>query len=176
MTRPKDYCSRQRFGAWKGELSKPIAVPRDATPAQMLGAAREFDKRMQLLAARYGVDLSAPHGWQMLATCLAADAVPGMWMESRGRNQSAPRKTPAYWRDLALAMAWRERTYSGRGAKADVARFLAGQETGDEKKFEALTLQFQNDLAKLDDSALKAARQIVDDFFRSHPERDDAFS
>jgi hypothetical protein len=176
MTQPKNSVSRNRYGKWDGALATPVRIPRDATPEQELEAAAEIDRRMTLLAERYGINLNGPGGWMVLAYSLAADTVPGIAVERKGANESATLKTPEYWRDAAMALQWARRTIGNHGASSAAALFLATQMKDDNLPLTQRARQIANDLSTIPDDVLNWARDVVARFFSSHPDLDDKFS
>ena len=65
-----------------GELATPITIPDPAAPGQtILGSAVDVvgicERRLDLLAAHYGIPLGSPDAWRSLSLALARDFVPG---------------------------------------------------------------------------------------------------
>jgi len=187
--------------AYTGELARPIRLPwsSDDLANLCVTSTTERLKKLELLAAHYGVDLKKPEAMLVLVWKLAEEHVPGFRIEytdvpvavsnesSRGRPKS---KTGQYNVGLLIARELASQKYGERGHAARLAQELAKIEIEEaakrkgrrpnsysqKKAIAALKRQIENDLSRLNKPELRKLIQIGLDGIKrgDHPSKIEA--
>jgi hypothetical protein len=145
----------EKLPPYAGELANPIPVPWAVDPAMEIDPSL-VKRKIDLLAAHYGIDLNRPDAWQILALKLAGQHVPGFQFEA-ARPQGRPKeKTGEYEFALLRAVQLVSQKHGAYRAASRTAELLAEARVEHIAKAEGRTMSRHQKKIEID----KESRQI----------------